>query len=131
MLTSRGFSPPRDQTRITYISGIGRGYFTPSATWEAPTEGRRVLFMVRFQFLLKDSEEALQGKGDLFWVGCSFCNRIRKNPGDSSGKEPACQCRKCENFRFNPWVGKIRWRRERAIHSSILAWRIPIDRGPW
>ena len=62
--------------------------------------------MVRFQFLLKDSEEALQGKGDLFWVGCSFCNRIRKNPGDSSGKEPACQCRKCENCRFNPGWGR-------------------------
>ena len=67
--------------------------------------------MVRFQFLLKDSEEALQGKGDLFWVGCSFCNRIRKNPGDSSGKEPACQSRRQKRCRFDPWVGKIPWRR--------------------
>ena len=26
-----------------------------------------------------------------------------------SGKEPACQCRRCE---FDPWVGKIPWRRK-------------------
>ena len=131
MLTSRGFSPPRDQTHITYISCTGGEFFTTSATWEASTEGRRVLFMVRFQFLLKDSEEALQGKGDLFWVRCSFCSRISKNPGGASGKEPACQCRRCKTCGFNPWLGKIPWRREQAIHSSILAWRIPTNRGPW
>ena len=27
---------------------------------------------------------------------------------------------------FNPWVGKIL-----EEHSSILAWRIPMDRGVW
>ena len=33
---------------------------------------------------------------------------------------------------FDPWIGKIPWRREgMAIHSSILAWRIPMDRGSW
>ena len=108
-----------------------RGFFTTSATWEAPIEGRRVLFIVRFQLLLKDSEEALQGKGDLFWVRCSFCSRISKNLGGASGKEPACQCRRCKTCGFNPWLGKIPWRREQATHSSILAWRIPINRGPW
>ena len=35
-----------------------------------------------------------------------------------SGKEPACQCRRC---RFDPWVGKI---------PSILAWRIPWTEEP-
>ena len=30
---------------------------------------------------------------------------------------------------FDPWVGKIPWRR--ATHSSILAWRIPMDREAW
>ena len=33
-------------------------------------------------------------------------------PGDSTGKEPACQCRSCKRWGFNPWVGKIPWRRE-------------------
>ena len=32
-------------------------------------------------------------------------------PGGASGKEPACQCRRHRRCRFNPWVGKIPWRR--------------------
>ena len=30
-------------------------------------------------------------------------------PGGASGKESACQCRRRERCRFNPWVGKISW----------------------
>ena len=32
-------------------------------------------------------------------------------PGSANGKEPACQCSKHKRCRFNPWVGKIPWRR--------------------
>ena len=32
-------------------------------------------------------------------------------PGGSSGKGSACQCMRCKRFRFDPWVGKISWRR--------------------
>ena len=32
---------------------------------------------------------------------------------------------------FDPWVGKIPLEESMAIHSSILAWRIPMDRGAW
>ena len=28
-------------------------------------------------------------------------------PGRTTGKEPACQCRRCERGRFDPWVRKI------------------------
>ena len=28
------------------------------------------------------------------------------------GKEPAHQCQRCRRHRFNPWVGKIPWRRK-------------------
>ena len=31
--------------------------------------------------------------------------------GGVSGKDPACQCRRCKRCRFNSWVGKIPWRR--------------------
>jgi len=34
-----------------------------------------------------------------------------------SDKEPTFQCRRCKRFRFNPWVGKIAWRR---------AWQHPL-----
>ena len=32
-------------------------------------------------------------------------------PGDTSGKECTCQCRRHKRHRFDPWVGKIPWRR--------------------
>ena len=32
-------------------------------------------------------------------------------PGDVSGKEPACQCRRHKRLGFNPWVRKIPRRR--------------------
>ena len=35
--------------------------------------------------------------------------RRRGFPGGSDSKESACRCRR---LRFNPWVGKILWRRE-------------------
>ena len=33
-------------------------------------------------------------------------------PGAASGKELACQCRRSKRHRFDPWVGKIPWRRK-------------------
>ena len=32
-------------------------------------------------------------------------------PGGTSGKEPTCQRRRCKRHGFDPWVGKISWRR--------------------
>ena len=33
-------------------------------------------------------------------------------PGGASGKEPACQCRRCKRLRSDPWVGNIPWKRK-------------------
>ena len=33
------------------------------------------------------------------------------SPGGTSGKEPACQYRRHKICGFDPWVGKIPWRR--------------------
>ena len=33
-------------------------------------------------------------------------------PGGTSGKGPACWCRRHKRLGFNPWVGKISWRRK-------------------
>ena len=32
-------------------------------------------------------------------------------PSGASGKESACQCRRLKRWGFDPWVGKIPWRR--------------------
>ena len=42
--------------------------------------------------------------------------------GGTCGKEPACQC---ERHRFDPWVGKIPWRRAWQPTPVFL----PVDRG--
>ena len=34
-------------------------------------------------------------------------------PGGTSGKEPSCQCKRPKRRGFDPWVGKIPWRRAR------------------
>ena len=47
-------------------------------------------------------------------------------PGGASGKEPACQCRRHKRHGFDPWVGKIPWRR--AWQPTPVFW--PGD-SPW
>ena len=48
------------------------------------------------------------------WVPL-FSYRDNENPrsflGGTSGKEPVCQCRRCKRCGFDPWLGKIPWRR--------------------
>ena len=46
---------------------------------------------------------------------------------DSVGKASACQCRR---HGFDPWVGKIPWKRKMATYSRILAWKIPQTKEP-
>ena len=41
-------------------------------------------------------------------------------PGGASGKEPACQCRRCNRRRFDPWVGKISWNRKWQPNPAFL-----------
>ena len=41
-------------------------------------------------------------------------------PGGASGKEPACQCRRCKRHKFDPWVGKILQRKECQLTSVFL-----------
>ena len=54
-----------------------------------------LLLCPRFPFLLC--------KGTVLYTGF---------PGSSAGKEPDCQYRRCKRHGFDPWVGKIPWRRE-------------------
>ena len=51
-------------------------------------------------------------------------------PGGASGKESTCQCRKRKRCGFNPWVGKIPWRRKsNPLQDSCL--ENPMVRGAW
>ena len=48
-------------------------------------------------------------------------------PSCLSGKESACQCKRCG---FDPWVGKIPWSRKWQL-TSVLLPRKSTDRGTW
>ena len=37
-----------------------------------------------------------------------------------SGKEPACQCRRHKSHGFDPWLGKIPWRRKWQLTPVFL-----------
>ena len=37
--------------------------------------------------------------------------QVVRLPSGTSGKDPACQCRRLKKHGFNPWIGKIPWRR--------------------
>ena len=39
---------------------------------------------------------------------------------DTSGKEPACQCRRCKGYGFDPWVRKIPWKRAWLLTLVLL-----------
>ena len=45
----------------------------------------------------------------------------------SSGKEPACKSKRHKGHGFNPWVGKIPWKR---AWQPTLVWRIPWTEEP-
>ena len=49
---------------------------------------------------------------EMWWMMCS--------PGGTSGKESACQCRRCTRCEFNPWVRKIPWSKERQPTPVFL-----------
>ena len=51
-------------------------------------------------------------------------------PGEASGKKPSCQYRRLERYRFDPWVERTPLEEGMTIHSSILAWRIPLTEEP-
>ena len=40
------------------------------------------------------------------------CTHFWGFPGGASDKVLACQCWRCQRQGFNPWIGKIPWRRE-------------------
>ena len=51
-------------------------------------------------------------------------------PGGTSGKEPACQCRRHKRPGFDPWVRKIPWRRAWQP-TPVFLLENPRDTGAW
>ena len=54
----------------------------------------------------------------IFFQSSNRC--LQGLPSGSSGKESACQCRRHKRRRFDPWIGKIPWRRAQQPTSVFL-----------
>ena len=52
-----------------------------------------------------------QSRTRLKWLSSSSSIACLGFPGGASGKEPACQCRRLKRCWFDPWVGKLPWRK--------------------
>ena len=51
-------------------------------------------------------------------------------PGGSVEKNPLASARRCRRFRFDPWVGRIPWRRKWQP-LQYLCLENAMDRGSW
>ena len=64
------------------------------------------------------------------FLSCSAPYQFLGFPDDASGKEPTQQCRIYKRHGFDPWVGKIPWRRDdNPLQYSCL--ENFMDRGAW
>ena len=75
---------------------------------------------------------SLQKSWPIHWQVLFYCIRKREwdFPGDASGEEPTCQCRRQKRHGFNRWGWGDPLEKGMATHSSILAWRIPLSEEP-
>ena len=51
-------------------------------------------------------------------------------PGGASNKESVCQCKRHKRCRFNPWVGKIPWKRAGQPTPVFTPGKIPWTEEP-
>ena len=104
--SSRGSSQPRDQTRVSCASYFGV-FRQPFSGLPSPRTGVRATARELIRWIS-------QGTVD-YWKSEHY-----QLPRWLSGEEPACQCRRCRKWQFNPWVGKIPWRRKWQLTSVFL-----------
>ena len=57
-------------------------------------------------------------------------NSIMGFPAGTGGKEPTCQSKRQKKCGFNPWIGKIPWRRA-WVQTLVFLPKNPMDRGAW
>ena len=70
------------------------------------SHGKKQILHLR---IIRESFDLKKGGLELFLGICCVC--IWGFLGGASGKEPACQCKRCKRWEFDPWVRKIPWRK--------------------
>ena len=79
---------------------------------------------------LRNSKASSLRHSDFFIVQLSHVYMIIGLPRWLSGKESSCQCRSWKGCGFDPWVGKIPWRRKCQPAPVFLPGKFPRTKGP-
>ena len=111
MPSSRGSSQPRDRTHVCYIHLHWQAGSSPLAP-----PGKPIMLSIRMLKLRLLKMLILQ----LIAINTGF-------PGDSDSKQSTCNAGDLGSI---PGLGRSLGE-GMAVHSSILAWRIPVDRRAW
>ena len=87
--------------------------------WVVPVhQPQEILFLIELLNFLKQFKKYLLL---YFYLDINIMQfQFTGFPGGASGKEPNCQCRRCKRRGFDPWVGKIPWRRACQPTSEFL-----------
>ena len=89
------------RSRTTEASGAVQGLIRPMCeAWGSRLSAKLLPILFPFEMLARGEEE-------------TFYNHPAVLRGGTSGKDSACQFRKCKRCGLSPWVGKIPWRTKR------------------
>ena len=109
-LDSSPFRSPQgiEESFLSYAVGIiSHLFYTSSVIYVNPSLPIHPPLGIHNLFSTSVTISVLQISSSVrFFLGGGGCF-----PGGTTGKEPACQCRRPKRLRFDLWVGKIPWRR--------------------
>ena len=96
------------------------GYRLGLSFW-AKKKKSKIKYTVNFEFQINNNE---------YWFALSMFHAIFGIPSGTRGKEPICQSRRYKRLRFDPWVGKVPWRRK-LQPIPVFLMKNPMDRRGW
>ena len=92
-----------------------------------------------FRYLLNESSSLVDVFGgidiSLHWLTRASCEHFSPTPLQYSWASQVAQMVKKSPAMWETWIRSLGWEdpleEDMTTHSSVLAWRIPMDRGAW
>ena len=110
----KGVTPLYFQLQAYYLTSSGH-LFNKDMLNGFDTQPTSVIGYLGYSYIGRKKKKQKMW-GDTDSNGLSFFSLWLRRPlgfpGGTSGKEYACQCRRHRRRKFDPWVGKIPWRRK-------------------
>ena len=111
-----GFSSCSSEALEHRLNSCGTQASLPHSMWDLPRSGTEPMSPACTGSLFNTEPPRKPSLPFIFETeNCKhhFVSRVNWGfPGDTSGEESSCQCRRCRSRGFNPWVRKIPCRRK-------------------